>query len=170
MAVEWIGCDRTAPLGAGTSWRTTGNGFLVSRGMRTSFAGEERCGRALREDDRGVAAPRSDMPHRGRGGRAGLIKLDGFQGWRAIIVKRSPSSNGNAVADSVSPPPAMRVLPNWSSMLPDMPSSPVMVYQRSGILRNASGDGEQHASLKAQAFRFERINRTPSIGQRSSWP
>ena len=43
---------------------------MSPRGMRTLFAGEESCGRTLREDDRGAAALRSDMPHRGRNGRA----------------------------------------------------------------------------------------------------
>ncbi len=55
---------------AGTQWRAAGGGFLVSRGMAAQPTGEESRGRPLREDDRGAAGLRSDMPHRGRGGRA----------------------------------------------------------------------------------------------------
>lgn len=63
-------------------WRAARGGFLVSRGMTAARgphstcrmgwvpAGEESCRRPLREDDRGAAGLRSDMPHRGRDGRA----------------------------------------------------------------------------------------------------
>ncbi|WP_246732967.1 P-type conjugative transfer protein TrbG [Rhizobium ruizarguesonis] len=59
----------SAPWKAVMKWRAVGRNFVVARGMRTQFAGEESCGRPLRENDRGEAGLRSDMPHRARGGR-----------------------------------------------------------------------------------------------------
>ncbi len=69
MAVERIGDNRTAP--SGRNKVEDGRERLSCPARNANlFAGEESCGRALREDDRGAAALRSDMPHRGRGGRA----------------------------------------------------------------------------------------------------
>ncbi|AIC29700.1 hypothetical protein IE4771_PA00194 (plasmid) [Rhizobium etli bv. mimosae str. IE4771] len=81
MAVARIGDDRTAPPGsplrlrngvarrAGMEWRAARRNFVVPRGMGAPRSGEESFGRPLREDDRGEAGFRSDMPHRAREGR-----------------------------------------------------------------------------------------------------
>lgn len=47
-------------------WRTVEQSFVVSRGMRTCSQGKKVLGEPLREDDRGEAVLRSDMPHRAR--------------------------------------------------------------------------------------------------------
>ncbi|AGB73282.1 hypothetical protein RTCIAT899_PA00960 (plasmid) [Rhizobium tropici CIAT 899] len=54
-------------------WRAARRSFVASRGMSASRSGEESFARPLREDDRGEAGLRSDMPHRAREGR-GLVQ------------------------------------------------------------------------------------------------
>ncbi|APO70017.1 hypothetical protein IE4872_PB00147 (plasmid) [Rhizobium gallicum] len=51
-------------------WRAARRNFVVPRGMGAPRSGEESFARPLREDDRGEAGFRSDMPHRARKGRA----------------------------------------------------------------------------------------------------
>ncbi|AGS24579.1 hypothetical protein REMIM1_PC00226 (plasmid) [Rhizobium etli bv. mimosae str. Mim1] len=90
MAVARIGDDRTAPPGsplrlrngvgrrAGTGWRAAWRNFVVARGMSASRSGEESFARPLREDDRGEAGLRSDMPHRAREGRGLAQRRKGY--------------------------------------------------------------------------------------------
>src|SRR5690606_31863576 len=49
---------------AAMEWRAAGSGFLGPRGMAAQPAGEESRRRPLRENDRGEAGFRSDMPNR----------------------------------------------------------------------------------------------------------
>lgn len=66
MAVTKAGDDQTAPRGAGTRWRAARRDFLVSRGMTAKPEGDESLVAPLREDERGAAVLRSDLPHRAR--------------------------------------------------------------------------------------------------------
>ncbi|ABC93012.1 hypothetical conserved protein (plasmid) [Rhizobium etli CFN 42] len=86
MAVARIGDDRPAPPGsplrlrngvarrAGMKWRAAKRNFVAARGMAAPPPGEESFAWPLREDDRGEAVLRSDMPHRAREGRAWLSR------------------------------------------------------------------------------------------------
>lgn len=59
--------DRPHPQGGRNEMEAAGRNFVASRGMAAEPTGEESYGWPLREDDRGEAALRSDMPHRARG-------------------------------------------------------------------------------------------------------
>ncbi len=62
-------------------WRAARRNFVVPRGMGAPRSGEESFARPLREDDRGEAGFRSDMPHRAREGRAWL-RAKGIWRWQ----------------------------------------------------------------------------------------
>lgn len=66
MAVEKTGDDRTALVRAGTHVEDGRTNLCCSARNASSRAGEESLARSLREDDRGEAVLRSDMPHRAR--------------------------------------------------------------------------------------------------------
>lgn len=81
--------------------------------MRTLFAGEERCGRALREDDRGAAGLRSDMPHRGRGGRARVDQT----GWVSEMASGHRRLSHLAIANAITGRAVRSALP-WPGLVP----------------------------------------------------
>lgn len=134
------------------------------------FVGEERCGRALREYDRGAAGLRSDMPHRGRGGRARIDQT----GWVSEMAGGHRRLSHLAIANATTGRAARSALP-WPGLVPIGRSLRDTHRSRPGSCRRPcrltdgrpSMMGRRASTLSFQAGRSD-LHR-PSISLRPGW-
>ncbi|AGB73779.1 hypothetical protein RHSP_83488 [Rhizobium freirei PRF 81] len=126
-------------------WRAARRSFVAPRGMSASRSAEESFARPLREDDRGEAGLRSDMPHRAREGRGLLQCSKGYgNGSPSPVPARTLQRSVRCLVHMPSPnlaePPSVRALhcPLRAIAAPREPSPEDLYVSRQSRLSSKS--------------------------------